>query len=491
MRKILSLIIVSFLGIQSFSQQPEDSNFDCFTIIAGKDVTQSGSVVIAHNEDDHGKNLVNWFKVPEKSHGEDETIELQHGGEVPQVSTTNGYMWLEMPGQRFADSYVNEHGVVIASNACASKEKNPDLTNGGIGYWLRRLMAQRAESAREAVKIGGELIEKYGYASSGRTYSIADPEEAWVLAAVNGKHWVAQRIPNDKVMVIPNYYTITSVNLDDSKNFMGSDDLIEYAKEKNWYNPEEDGEFNFRKAYGHPASLATMGNIARKWKAIEMLAGKEFSLDEPFPFLIQPEKRLKLKHFMRVLENHYEGTKFDDSQNYQYGNPHSEGHNSICSVINQYGFVTEIRDDMPTDIGLVMWLAPRRPCIQPFIPWYYGMKDIPEDFALTTPEKALNNHFNPPENILEKSEGHAFVEYVDYASKMDKHYKQNIPMISAYKRALERELFSKTKEIEKRALELYPENKEKAIEIITDFTKKYIEQTRQKMEEGLEREKTK
>ena len=84
----------------------------------------------------------------------------------------------------FADSYLNEWGVTIASNACRSREDSTGLTKGGISYWLRRLMAERARTAREAVQIGGELVEKYGYDSSGRTYCIADAQEAWLMAGI-------------------------------------------------------------------------------------------------------------------------------------------------------------------------------------------------------------------------------------------------------------------------------------------------------------------
>ncbi|MFO8234244.1 MAG: C69 family dipeptidase [Bacteroidales bacterium] len=484
MRHFFFLSILLFIWSLTFSQGTADNGFDCFTVIAGKDATQSDAVVLAHNEDDHGENLVNWFKIPRKKHSEDETITLKNGAEIPQAKTTWGYLWLEMPGQKFADSYMNEHGVTIASNACSSREDNPDLTEGGIGYWLRKIMAERAKTAKEAVMIGGELIEKYGYASSGRTYSIADPDEAWVMSVVNGKQWVAARVPDDEVMVIPNYYTLTEVDLEDESRFMGSPDLIEYAIERNWYNPEE-GPFNFREVYSNPRSLASIGNIARKWKGIELISDQEYALDETFPFTLKPGKKLKLTDFMRVLEDHYEGTKFDGSKNYQYGDPHSSGPHSICAATNQYGFVTELRSDMPVEIGAVMWLAPRRPCTQPFIPWHLGMDEIPADFALTDPETALKDHFDPPENILEKAEGHAFVDYVQFAEEVDEEYKELIPKVETFKSGIENELIEQTRELEKQALDIYSKDKEKARQMLMDFTVKYLEQTNQEMDQIL------
>ncbi len=490
MKRMAFFLSFVFLSVFALSQEIPENYYNCYTILAGKNATESGAVTMAHNEDDHGENLVNWFKVPRKNHNEDEFITLKNGARVPQVETTYGYIWLEMPGQQFADSYLNEHGVAVASNACPSREDNPDLTDGGIGYWLRRLMAQRAKTAKEAVKIGGELVEKYGYASSGRTYSIADANEAWVMSVVNGKHWVAQRVPDDEVMVIPNYYTITSINVDNNQKYLASEGLIEYAIERNWYDPDKDSEFNFRKVYGHPGTLASMGNIARKWKGVELITGKEFPMDEPFPFTIKPKEKLSLQDFMGVLENHYEGSELDESQKYKHGNPHS-GTNAICSRINQYGFVTQLRDNMPVEVGTVMWLAPRRPCIQPFIPWYLGMSEMPGDFALTDPETALSNHFNPPENILDKSEGHAFVEYVQYSEKIDDEYGALIGDVKEYKREMEEELLNNCKDFEKRVLQIYPIDKKRAQMMLKDFTLKYLDDTREKMGKLLDKSEIK
>ena len=482
--KRLLFLFTSLLLLTVFTPaQSQQGGLNCFTMVAGKDATVDGSVIIAHNEDDHGKNLVNWYRVPRKTHEPGKTIILSTGAEVPQVETTYGYLWLEMPGMKFADSYINEHGVVIASNACASREDDPELTDGGIGYWLRRLMAERAASAREAVEVAGELIEQYGYASSGRTYSVADDHEAWVMSVVHGKHWVARRVPDEKVMVIPNYYTIRQVNLANDEVFMGSDDLIDYARKRGWYDPQKDGPFNFRKAYGHPRSLASDGNIPRKWRGLELITGQDYEMEGSFPFAVVPGKRLDVQDFMRVLGDHYEGTEWDESQRYRNGEPHDHGVNSICAPHNQYGFVTQLRDDMPVDIGTVMWLAPRRPCIQPFVPWYLGMQDIPSGFAQGDPETALDKHFEAPENMLEAAPEHAFTRYARFANDVDRHYGKYYPKIHGFKTNTQQQMFREQDKVEEQALELYEKDKTKALERISEFTLKYLDKTEQFMQE--------
>ncbi len=158
-----------------------------------------GSVLLAHNEDDHGRLLVNIYKVPPQEHRRGDVFTMKGGAHLPQTGNTPGLLWLEIPENDFADAYVNEYGVAVTSNSCPSREDKPELSAGGIGFSLRRLVAERAQTAREGVRIAGELISQYGYNASGRTYIIADAREGWFLHAVKGKHWVARRVPDNEV----------------------------------------------------------------------------------------------------------------------------------------------------------------------------------------------------------------------------------------------------------------------------------------------------
>ncbi len=327
---LLSFIIVSLAQAQE--AQPID--FNCFSILIGKNATVDGSVMFAHNEDDWGDRIVNFYKVPASTHKPVDSIVMKNGGKMEQAKETWSYTWLEIPELEFSDSYINQWGVTIASDACVSREKEPELTDGGIGYRLRRAMAERAKSAREAVKIGGALIDKYGYSSSGRTYCIADPNEAWMLSVVKGKHWIAQRVPDDHVAIIPNYYTITKINIYDTMNFYGSPDLFEYGIEKGWFDPVDPGDFNFREIYSDQGNLESMGNIVRHWSSINMLADKHYDINDDLPFSFKPKEKVTLKMLYEVLRNHHEGTEYDKSENYTKGNPHEHGR-TICSNSTQ------------------------------------------------------------------------------------------------------------------------------------------------------------
>ena len=469
----LITVISTVFFFEAKAQETQRENLNCFSILVGKNATIDGSVMFAHNEDDSGDRLVNWYKVPHENHNEGETITLKNGAVMNQAKETWSYFWLEIPEMEFSDTYINEWGVIISSDACRSREKEPELTDGGIGYWLRRAMAERARSAKEAVKIGGELVEKYGYSSSGRTYCIADPNEAWMMAVVNGKHWVAQRIPDDHVAIIPNYYTITAVNLFDTANFLGSPDIFDYAIQKGWLDPAAPSGYNFRELYSDPGNLEAPVNKIRHWRSINMLSEKQYNIDDELPFSFKPKEKISLTDLFKVLRDHNEGSEYDETDNYTKGNPHEMGR-TICSNTTQYGFVAQLRSDMPVEVGAVIWLAPFRQCVHPFVPWYFGMINMPENFATGTYDKALQNHFEEIDNVFEFAPDHHFLKFVKDAKAIDEDYGNRIVQIQTDVEAFESELLEKQEAFEKDILIIYNEQPELAKEKLTEYSKKQI-----------------
>jgi dipeptidase len=482
---MLNLLFLIFLFnvVSVFAQSHQTNEFNCFSVLVGKNASADGSVLFAHNEDDYGKQIVNYFKVPKIQHVAGETITLATGAIIPQVNETYGFLWFEMPGMVFSDSYVNEWGVVIASDACESREENPELTSGGIKYWLRRLVAERARTAKQGVRIAGNLISELGYASSGRTYLIADSNEGWMLSAVNGKHWVAQRVPDDMVVVIPNYYTIGAVDLADTNNFLGSPDLIDYAIQIGWYVPEKDGEFHFARIYSSPGNLKNNGNVHRMWRGINLLAEKSFDLDDEFPFAFRPKKKVAVQDLMAVLRDHYVGTELDKTEGYRVGNPYKMNGSTICASSTQYGFVAQLRSWLPAEIGTVIWLAQYRPDSQAFIPWYLGVNAIPGDFAYGDYQTALDQHFVPPKNIHEKTDSHAYWTFVNLAEKIDGDYGALIQQARAKWDPIEKQLFSDQQGFEKKAVGIYNKDRNDAKHLLTEYTNGWAEKIRKMAKE--------
>ena len=332
------------------------SDFDnCFAVIAGKNATVDGSVLMAHNEDDPGELMVSMYACPK-------------------------YLWEELPGWDVADTFFNQYGVAIISDKSSSREDAGEIRDGGVLRDVRVTVGERARTAREGVKIIGELMDKYGYLDSGRTYMISDANEGWVVEVMKGRHWVAQRVPDDEVYIIPNYYVIDKVDLSDTVNFAGSPDIVEYAISRGWYNPETDGEFSFRKVYSKPSTRTNPRNLVRHALAIEYVCGEKPS-DNPDerPFSIKANKKISVQDLMNILSIRLEGLN-------------DQG--SICRKTTVLSNIFQFRGGLPKEVGCVMWTAMGHPCIEAFIPWYLGMNEAPAGWGrCNTIDEAQATHF--------------------------------------------------------------------------------------------------
>jgi dipeptidase len=467
--RILILLLIVCPGLLLAEQ-----HFDCFTIVAGRDATVDGSILVAHNEDDKGRDyLVNIFKVPAQDHRTEEYLVTRKGQKIPQIYHTFGYLWFQIPGVDFADSYINEHGLIIVSNACSSREKGKDL-NTGIGYLLRRIIAQRAQTAREGVRIAGDLIEKYGYYSSGRNYTIADSNEAWFLQVVRGKHWIAQRIPDNRVAVIANYYTITRIDLKDSKNYMGSTDLLKYSINKKWYAPDKNKDFDFAEVYSDPPNLIAEGNILRQWRGINLLADNKFSVKERFPFAFIPKRKVALTDLLAVLRDHYEGTKYDLTNKYKKGSPNFTSKRTICTESTKYSLVAQLRNDKPKLIKDILWVSLGRPDSNAFTPWHiHALKDIPEGYKSEGYRSALKTHFLKPDSFFTYEQDHFFSKYAILSNLVDNDYRKRRKLVGKEWKRYESYIFKSVRKYEKEFEYLISINPKIARNIIDNFFKRY------------------
>jgi len=449
---------------------------NCFSIAAGRRATRSGAVLLAHNEDDRPPQIVNWIKVPHAVHPASEIVRLKEGGTLPQVRETAAFVWLQMPGQEFSDSYMNQYGVTIVSNQCPSRVRPEDvrLTGGGIGYWLRRLMAERAHTAREAVRIGGRLVERFGYHATGRTYVIAGPKEAWMLAVVRGRLWVAERVPDDEVAVLANRYTIGRVDLADTADFLGNPEIITYAEKRGWYEAKRDGAFNFRRVYGAPAARYSIRNIARQWRGVTVLSGRSWDPGGELPFAVRPAHRLEPADLMALLRDHFEGTQFATPASFNNGDPHRNFVKRICSETTQYGLVAELRAWLPPELGNVLWFAPRRPCIHPFVPIYAGITGFPPGFARLGAAEAIARQFTPDPARLVPSPRLAYWAFTRRAAAVDADYARLFPGVRRQRDRLQREVVAARDGVEKRAASLLAKDRPAALAALTRFSAEWL-----------------
>jgi len=369
-----------------------------------------------------------------------------------------------------SDSFMNEFGVCIGSNFCGSKETEMDTIQGGILYDLRLIMAQRAKTARGAVQIAGNLIEQLGYRGSGRSYCISDREEAWVLSVVKGKRWAAARIPDDEVMILPNYYPIAEMDLEDTSNYLGSADLISYAQKKGWYDPYKDGKFNFRNAYASEGALNNSGNTGRAWSAYSSLE-EDYNRKDNFPFTFKPKKKVSKEKLMELLAGHSQGMQgMDKTESCTIGNPYELNEGMICNGGTIYSFVVESRPWMPVEIGTVMWLAPRRCDVQPFIPWYSGITEVPENYAKKDYLNSMQDHYNPPSDNHEMNKNLAYWNFEVLSANISQDFILKYPVALFKKKNMEDTLLNTQEKFEKMALEKYKINPQQARQLITQYS---------------------
>lgn len=441
---------------------------NCFTIVVGRGASADGSVLVAHNEDNPGDPIVDWHKVPRINHLPGQKRALLSGDSIEEPQEAWGYLWISVSKYN-GEQYVNEWGVAITSDSSRSKETNGI---GRIGTSLRRDVIERARTAREAVQIAGSLIEKYGYSDSGRVYAIADPGEAWVLEVVNGKRWIAKRVPDDEMVVIPNYYVIDAVDLKDAAHCLSSPDIIDYAIGKGWYDPTSGKPFNFRRAYGRSDRMEAVFNIARRWMAMSLLSEKYYKFYDEFPFSFKPKKKVGLADLMGILENHYEGTEFEMHPAYNHGCPHSSTTTMrICNQLDNFSSIVQLRQWLPVDIGAVMWVAPRYPCLQPYIPWYYGINSISPFYEKEDYRAAITNYLVKDKDYRMLYPNHGYWTFVDFASKIDSRYGEQAAGVRQWKKAFEADLVKTLAAQERSIIEMYKTNPAAARKTLTELTK--------------------
>lgn len=367
----LLILTVPLCG-QDRDTAPEPG-MDCFGIIVGRDASTDGYVYLGHNEDQGGEQMLNIYN-------------------VPATPERLAYLWFEFPGQKAGDSFVNEWGVAVTSDRCPSRETKAE---GSVVYEVRLAVAQKARSAREGVRIIGEMVEEYGYDDTGRSYLVADRNEGWVCAVVRGRHWVAQRVPDDGIMTIPNYYVIGEVDLSDTVNFLGSKDLVRYARKRGWYRPRRDGAFNFRLAYGDPASLEHPHNLSRHKLAQERFFGDAI-LGTDMPFSRKAPQKFHRRHLSQLLTE-----------------APIRGKNTVLTN------VFTMNPAFPPRKGTVIWVGyPGQPAAEQS-QWTVFTR-VPEScHRYRTPEEAMEKHFSDVGNYRERWPDHFYWHYLDPSVNKD------------------------------------------------------------------------
>lgn len=400
---VVLLIGVSFLtptmAKSIFNEVPfvesDVNNSECFMLLAGKDATADGSVLLAHNNDLRGNNASLIEKFPRQKHDPGEIVKFPSGLEIPQVGETYEWMVLKIyKGFAAGDAIaINEYQVCIAGGVALGKDLNDKareadpMVKTGLTGGVRYIALQRSKTARECIELIGHLYSKYGitYPSG---VGVADPNEVWYIEPGGGHTWAAVRIPNNSYWAQANALRIGEINPEDTENLICSPNLLDYAQEKGLWNPKE-GPFNFARVFGGKklADPATKYYDSRRvWDVMRVLSPSlklNPSVTE-FPMYAVPEEKITIQKLISkdVLRSHYDGTIYDT---YPLEGPGS-GERAVAVQNCVHTDVVQLRDWLPVDIGAVLWAGLGAPLTTVYVPYYFGITEIPNVYRIAGPE---------------------------------------------------------------------------------------------------------
>lgn len=375
----------------------------CTNLIAGKKATADGSVMVTYAADSH--NLYGMLThTPAATHPKGsmrKVVEWDTGkplGEIPQQEKTYNVV-----------GNINEHQLAIGESTWGGHKELVDTTGQSIIDYgsLMQIALERCKTAEEAVDLMGELVNKYGYASSGESFSIADKNSVWVMemigkGAEKGAVWIAVRIPDDAISGHANEPRIRKVNMKDKRNVKFSKDVISFARKRGYFNGKDE-DFFFADAYEVHDASTRRGCDARVWsyfrrfapstdKYYDWCAGKS---DEPMPLYVVPDKKVSLKEMQWSMRDHFEGTPFDMTQDVGAGPNHVpyrwrpmdytvDGKNycmerAIATQQTGWSFVSQSRDWLPDPVGGILWFGTDDTNTSVYMPFYCGMTEIPNE----------------------------------------------------------------------------------------------------------------
>ena len=395
MKKLFFVLIASILSVTAFS---------CTNFIITKGASADGSTMMVYTND--GEWLYHLKMSPNQKHEKGEVIKFKIPGtdeflEIPQPAETYKKLGFQM----------NEHQVAIGETTFTGRE-NLWNKNLPLKYWhLMGLALDRSKTAREAIEVITSLVEKYGYGSEGESFSIIDPNEAWILEMIGtgdgkpGANWVAIKIPDGAISAHANKARIGTFPLDDPENCLYSENVIQFAIDKGYYDPTGGEEFAFNIAYNPLSPDRLRYCESRVWSLFRRAAPEqEFSSDyhrgvegtERYPLYIFPKNKLAIADIMDLVRDHYEGTEIDMTQGLEagpFGTPQRwrplswEQNNKtyswerpISTYNTCFSFIAQCQSELPNELGGICWFGFDDTYFTCYLPIYMGVKETPESF---------------------------------------------------------------------------------------------------------------
>jgi len=464
----------------------------CTNFIITKGASIDGSVMITYSADSHQLYGELYYRpaadYPAGAMAEVIEWDTQKPlGKIPQVRHTFSVI-----------GNMNEHQLAIGETTFGGREELASQPGAIIDYGtLIYFSLQRARNAREAIKIMGELVAQYGYASVGESFSVSDANEAWILEMIGkgkeekGAVWVAMRIPDGYVSGHANHPRITQFPLNDPENCLYSPDAISFARKMGWFTGA-DKEFSFSDTYAPLDFSAARACESRVWAMFNRINANmgqyqdyvmgNFVKDKygyatnRMPLWIKPDKKVSVHDVMELMRDHFEGTKMDmnnDIGGGPYQSPYrwrpmtwnidSVGYvHERATSTQQTGFVfvAQSRSWLPDPVGGIFWFGVDDTYTTVFSPMYCSMTKVPYSFAVGNGD------------MLTFSPTSAFWAFNMVSNWAYTRYNCMIKDIQPVQRGLETKYIAEIADVDKKAVELYKTDKKAAVKYLTDYSVK-------------------
>ena len=479
MNKIFASALMAVAMLGSVSEAEACSNF-----IVGKKASVDGSVMCSYSADDYGM-FQYLCHYPAAKHAKGEMRKIfdwdsnKYHGEIPEAAETYNVI-----------GNINEWQVTIGETTYGGREEMVDST-GIMDYGsLIYVALQRSKTAREAIKVMTTLANTYGYNSGGETFTICDPNEAWIMemmgkgAGFKGAVWVALRIPDDAICAHANQSRIGKFNMKDKKNVMYAKDVVSFARSKGWFKGK-DADFSWKMAYAKPDFSGRRFCDARAWAMLNHFYDMSPYLDwalgknpdaQDMPLWVVPNKKVSVKDVEAVMRDHYEGTPLSVADGSDIGGGIWEmpyrptplmykvdgkqyfNERPVSTQQSGFVFVSQMRSWLPREIGGVFWFANDDANMAAFTPVYCSMTERPECYN------------TPGVDAVHFSKKNAYWVCNMTSNMVYPRYSLMFPTLKEVRDSLDNSYFAAQAGVEKKAQELYAQNPQAAVKYLNDYS---------------------
>lgn len=368
-------------------------SFACTNLIVGKRASADGSTIVSYSADSYGL-FGELYHYPAATYPKGAMLKVnewdtgKYLGEIAQARQTYNVI-----------GNMNEFQLTIGETTFGGRPELSDST-GILDYGsLIYITLQRTRTAREAIKMMTNLVQEYGYYSSGESFTIADPNEIWIMEmigkgpGIRGAVWVAVRVPDDCISAHANQARIHQFDMSDKENCLYSSDVISFAREKGYFNGVNK-DFSFAAAYSPLDFGARRFCEARVWSFFNKFTDKGDAFlpyilgksDEPMPLFLKANRKISVQDVKNAMRDHYEGTPLDLSNDFgagpqkapyrltpltfKVGDQEYFNERPIATQQSAFVFVAQMRTNQPDAVGGLLWFATDDANMAVFTPVY-------------------------------------------------------------------------------------------------------------------------